>query len=91
MQEWPMNVKLLKEQTRIDAEYPQEQRYSSGSIVCEGLMWEYTLPELGSRFYVMGSKLCPIFKTSSIEKILEITDKFIRFKTKNSVYKLVLE
>lgn len=85
---YPIQIRLIKEQTLPDAKIPQEDRYPSGSVVSQGYMWEYTRPQLDTKFYVMESKLYPVFKTTRVVKILESTDEFIRFKTINSIYKI---
>ena len=88
---WPIKIALFKESTREDAKHPQEDEYPSGSVLSEGYMWDYTQPKLGNKFYVMESKLYPNFRTSSIQEILETTDEYIRFRTKNSVYKVLFK
>ena len=85
---YPIQIRLVKEKTLADAIIPQEEEYPSGSVVSQGYMWQHTQPQLDSKFYVMESKLYPVFKTSRIIKILESTDEYIRFKTLNSIYKI---
>lgn len=83
---YPINIELYKEQTREDAEYPQEDKYNSNTILKTGLMWEHTKPKVGERFHVHQSKLWFNFVTSDVEEILEETKHAIKFKTLNSVY-----
>lgn len=85
---YPLNIDLFKEETREDAEYPQEQKYPSGTIVSTGLMWGHSLPKVDECFYVHYSKLAYYFRTSIVKEILETTPDYIRFKTLNSVYRI---
>lgn len=84
----PWNILLSKVETRDDAEYPQEEKYPSGKTRREGLMWSFTLPEVGKRFGVHISKIIPHFLTSEVTAILEDKPSYIVFKTINSIYKV---
>lgn len=85
---YPVKIRLIKETTLPDAVVPQEEKYPSGSVVSQGYMWEHTRPTLDTKFYVMATKIYPLFVTSRVNKILESTDEYIRFKTLNSIYKI---
>lgn len=82
------SIELLKLKTREDALYPQEEKYPSGTIVSKGLMWKWTIPEVGKQFNVMYDKLTPIFHTSTITNIIETTEDKIIFETVNSLYQI---
>ena len=87
---YPKNITLVKENTLDDAEYPQRETYPDG-YEKKGLMWEHTLPMVGKPFLVMYSKIVPIFSTSRVMAITEVTDSYIRFRTRNSNYKILIE
>lgn len=80
------NIELYKEETLKDAQYPQEKKYPSGTVLAIGHMWDWTTPKVGEAFYVMYSKLIPKFRTSKVIKIISKTKKKIVIKTLNSIY-----
>lgn len=85
--EYPVNIELFKISTKSDAEIPQEIKYPSGNIISKGFMFEHTLPKKHEVFYVLSSKIHPIFRTS---KVLKIGDKGskILIETLNSNYEI---
>lgn len=87
---YPKNIVLTKLNTLPEAEYPQPDKYPDGTERT-GLMWEHTIPVVGSNFLVMESKLWSSFHTSLITEILSQTEKEIVFKTLNSTYKLTIK
>lgn len=84
-----MKVELFKEETRSDAEYPQEQKYPSGAIIATGYLLDDELPKVESMFF-MERVNGRWFRTSTVKEILEETKEYIRFKTRNSIYRLTL-
>lgn len=86
--EYPINIELYKLETLEDAEYPQEEKYPSGTVLKTGLMWEHTKPKIGDNFYIYQYKLYCNFRTSIITEIIEETKEYIIFKTLNSKYKV---
>lgn len=87
---YPKNITLVKLNTLENAEYPQREKYPEGTSM-RGLMWEYSLPEVDEQFYVLESKLFPVFETSIVTKIIESNNKEIIFETINSTYKIIIE
>lgn len=87
-EQYPKNIKLFKVSTREDAEYPQEEKYNSGTVLKAGYMWEHTLPKVGEQFNVMAGKLYPNFHTSTIVEIESKKEGVIAFKTLNSRYEV---
>lgn len=88
---FPINIELHKISTRPDAQYPQEERFPSNTCIAVGLMWEWTLPKVGSSFLVMYNKLNHNLSTSIVEEILEETTTNIKFKTINSIYNIIIK
>lgn len=90
MEDYPKNIRLYKVETLEDAEYPQEEKYPSGTVLKIGLMWEHTLPKIGEVFEVFAGKLYPTFHTSTVVDIsmLDLVDGVIAFKTLNSKYEV---
>lgn len=86
--EYPVNIELYKIETLENAEYPQEEKYPSGTVLKTGFMWEHTKPKVGEDFYIYQSKLYSNFRTSIITEIIEETNEYIIFKTLNSKYKV---
>lgn len=91
MKEYPLNIELLKLETLTTAEHPQEDKYPSGEVVSIGLMFEHTKPKVGEAFYVMRSKLNPIFRTSAVKEIEELVNGDILLITLNSKYKIIIK
>lgn len=87
--EYPKNIRLLKLETLPDALYPQEDKYASGQVISQGLMWEWSKPEVGEGFQVHIGKLNPIFRTSTVVEIINDDKIGIEFKTLNSRYKII--
>ena len=85
------NIELIKLSTRVDAEYPQEDRYPSGTTVAIGYMFKHSEIKVGEPFYVMGDKLHAIFRTSIVTRILEETKDNIKFETLNSIYNILIK
>lgn len=81
----PNSIKLMKLETSENAEYPLESKVSSG------LMWKFTEPVVGEQFKVHYSKLYHHFHTSTVTEILEKTSSNIKFKTKNSIYNILIQ
>jgi hypothetical protein len=81
----------MKLETLENAEYPQEEKYPSGSEVSSGLMWKFTEPVVGEQFKVHYGKLYHHFHTSTVTEILEKTSSNIKFKTKNSIYNILIQ
>lgn len=84
-------VSLNKIKTRKDAECPQEKKYPSGNTISMGFMKKGHEPTVGSPFFVFQDKVIPNFRTSTVVEILEHTDLNIMFKTKNSVYDVIIK
>lgn len=78
---------LYKVKTLEDAEYPQEEKYPSGTIIREG--WMYEEPLVGSFFILYGNKIRSSLRTSPVKEVLESSKDHIRFKTLNSEYILI--
>ena len=86
-----MNIELLKLETLKDAPIPQEGKYPSGTVLATGHMWDYSRPDVGEVFFIYSDKKTPFFKTSLVEEILEDTKEHIKFRTLNSVYKIIIK
>ena len=82
-----MNAELLKLETRQDAEYPQEDKYPSGEVICVGEVVKE--PEVGFPVYMIKQDRPGGFKTSTVVEIEEDTEEYTQFKTRNSRYRLI--
>ena len=80
-------INLIKLETLPNAEYPQEDKYSSGEIVKKGLMFPHSIPKVGECFYVHKLQLGSMFRTSLVQSVEEIEDGYI-ITTINSKYKI---
>lgn len=88
--EYPKKIDLVKVITLENAEYPQREKYPNKTTVSTGLMFEHTLPKIGEPFFVMGSKLYPIFHTSQVKEIQDTSFGYV-LTTLNSIYKIVIK
>jgi hypothetical protein len=77
-------IKLTKLNTLEEAVYPQKEKYPDNWYV-EG--YSSKKPEVGEVFYVLENKLYPIFRTSTLTKVIN-KKSYIIFTTLNSTYKL---
>ena len=85
--EYPKNIYLTKISSLADYIFDEFQKYPIGFEVT-GYMWEHTLPEEGSAFYVYNDKKTAYFRTSVVTELLEEGSEHILFKTLNSIYKI---
>lgn len=79
-------IQLLKIATREDANYGQEERYPSGTVIKTGYMDDDTRPKIGEPFIVYTVRLWDGLRTSIVESINNIDDNTIEIKTLNSIY-----
>lgn len=86
---FPLKVNLFKIETRIDAEYPQEEKYPSGQTISSGFVFEHTLPRVGFPFYLYSDKKYLNVRTSKVTSVDKDKDGNIIFTTLNSKYKLI--
>lgn len=80
------NIELFKEETRKDAQIPQEEKYPSKTVLSIGVMWDWTIPVVGEAFHVMYDKTTPKFHTSIVTEIISESEEAIKIKTRNSIY-----
>jgi hypothetical protein len=78
---------LLKLETRPDAEYPQEDKYPSGEVICFGEVVGGVEP--GKSVLMIKLDSFGGFATSVVKEIEEEAPNFVQFKTINSRYKLI--
>lgn len=84
----PVRVKLIKLNTREDAEHPQPEEYPDGTER-EGTLLGAIPIAINNSVYIAKTS-GGVFVTSPLTEILEQTNEYITFKTRNSTYKLLI-
>lgn len=82
-------VQLYKLETKANAEFPQEWKYPSNTVIAEGFMYDHTIPVEGKQFYLYKNKLSPFFQTSIVEKVIK-NEKGYYIETINSKYQILV-